>query len=192
MSESLLRTVPRDAPNRCQAIGKTGNQCGYGAMEGQSNCILHGNIRLQERKAARNYMLETYARRVDLFTTNPSFKSLREEIGILRLTLESTINLCDDTEDLVLNSAKISQLVRDIHTTLLSSQRLEERLNILIDKETLMALSDKIIHVIATHVTEPEKLQAISEGISQALDEVDSPQPLQTDKEIKALPGAKI
>lgn len=173
MSESLLLTVLPDAPDRCQAIGKTGNQCMYQAMEGSDKCRLHGNENVLVRRKARNYMLQRYGQRVDILTQNPNFKSLREEIALLRVCMEEIVNSCTDADDIILNSSKISQLVRDIQITMLSAQKLEERLKILIDKETLMILSDKIITVITQNVTDPDQLARIAKGIAEAIQTIE-------------------
>lgn len=144
-------------PNRCQAIAGDGDQCMNLALPGASNCAVHGGnamIQSAEKQSHRNYNLTKYKARVDRFVDNPGIKSLREEIGIVRLILEETLNRCQDDQDLMLYSSKVSQLVREINTLVNSAHKLESSMGQLLDKMAVIQLSEEIVTVISDQLQE--------------------------------------
>src|SRR3989304_338034 len=84
-----------DPALQCKQVAM-GRQCPYLAEEGKDNCPRHiGCSRAAEDKAkVRNYNLTKWKARVEEFAENEHAKSLREEIGIMRLMMETIINRC--------------------------------------------------------------------------------------------------
>src|SRR2546421_361414 len=76
--------------------------------------------------------------RLDEFADNDKIKSLREEIGVLRILLEETMSRCHDTNELLLYSNKISELVIKIEKVVASCHRLENATGMLLDKSAAL------------------------------------------------------
>ena len=137
MIEAKLIRVAPDAINRCQASGLNG-QCPFASEEGQEYCPRHSSKKTkfdQDKRAVRNYRLGQYQARVDEFADNDKIKSLREEIGILRMTLEQIVGSCKSNTELIIYSGRISDIVVRIEKLVSSCHRLEVASGELLDKQ---------------------------------------------------------
>lgn len=166
---SVYKRVEPDDPTCCQGLNKFG-PCNLQAIEGQKYCRMHFGIghKLAEEKASRNYLLNRYQHRVNNFADNDQIKSLREEIGILRMLLEQTINKCQNDTELLLYSNKISDLVVKIEKLVASCHKLELATGSLLDRSTVLMLGDVIIQIIG-EVCPPDKIQSVSERIMHSI-----------------------
>ncbi len=103
-------------PEQCEAVYAHG-QCMHKRVAPSKYCEMHGANRAaeaDEQKRIKMYKLAVYQNRVDEFKDHSKVKSLRDEIGILRMTLETVINRCKDNTDLMIASNKISDLIMKI------------------------------------------------------------------------------
>lgn len=167
-----MQRVEDDDPLRCQGITKLG-QCNIRAIEGSRFCPMHagfGNKNAQ-RENVRNFRLSMWQSRMEEFADNDKVKSLREEIGILRILLEQTINKCNSETDLLLQTNRISDLVLKIEKVVLSCHRLEERTGLLIDKNAILQLAGVMIEIISKHVIDEDTLKVVGEEIIDAIAE---------------------
>jgi hypothetical protein len=166
MIENQFERCEPDDPNRCQSNDRTG-QCRYRRQEPHQYCPRHlasqrTNI---EREKVRNYQLTKFKARVNEFADNNQIKSLREEIGILRMTLEEVLNACQNTHQLMLQSNVIQSLVLNIERLVNSCHKLEESTNFLLDRTSIITLSSRMINLISLHVSDPEILEKISDDL---------------------------
>ncbi len=118
---------------------------------------MHGGNRAGDIETTRNknlYRLAIFQTRVDDFAHNPKVKGLREDIGILRMLLEFTMNKCKDESDLIMFSPKISELVMKIEKVVTSAHRLENNMGELLDKMAAMQLGEEIVQLISTGITD--------------------------------------
>ncbi len=141
-------------------------QCNNAQVKGSQFCLLHdgwhANVARKE-EGLRNYRLTKFKARVDEFADNGAVKSLREEIGIVRLQLETIINQCSDETDLLMHSDRISKLVNQIQ---------------LLDKTQLFIICESIVQIIGAHVTDPDALEIISTSIIDTMTKVTVISPL--------------
>jgi hypothetical protein len=174
---NIYERVEADDPRCCQGLGPQG-PCNIKAVEGQRFCRMHFGIgnKHAEKQAARNYRLHAYQHRVNEFADNDQVKSLREEIGVLRMLLEETINKCKNDTELLLYSNKIADLVIKIEKLVASCHKLEQSTGMLLDRGTVMMLGDVIIQIIG-EVCPPDKIQGVSERIIQSITDINSLQP---------------
>ena len=163
-----------DAPNRCQAVTDTKGQCWNQSVEGGNMCRLHGGASqqaFQERQGLRNYRLTKFHARIAEFGNSNHIKSLRDEIGILRIIMEERLNLCIEPTDLILQSQPIAELVSKIERVVVSCHKLEGSMKQLVDKTALLSFATQIIDVISSHIDDEAILDSISNGIIQLLAE---------------------
>lgn len=164
--ESKFQRCEEDDPHRCQANVANG-QCPYKAMVNMSYCPMHnaaGNA-IAAKKNVRNYNLGKWQARVNDFADNDKVKSLREEIGIMRMMLETIMDKCTDATELLIQSTRIGDMVIKIEKLVASCQRLEEKTDVLIDKQKAMMIADLVISVVTMHITDPKIIDAISNDI---------------------------
>lgn len=168
-------------PHRCQAVHGQG-QCRNLAVKLDSgygkNCMAHGgNNQVAKEKAAslRNYRLTKWNAKVQRFGNQPEIKSLRDEIGILRLLMEERLNRCNDAQDLILQSAPISDMVMKIEKVVASCHKLEGSMGQLLDKQAILQFAQQVIGIVARELEgEEQKIDAIAEGILGVLGDPDA------------------
>ncbi len=154
-----------DDPNRCQAMNAHG-QCPY-ISEKNGRCMRHNaaNKRHEEKKATLNYRLTKYQTRVSELATSETLKSLREEVGLLRMMIEEIVNSCKNENELNINSQRIASMLMQANTLVLSCHKLEVATGALLDKTAIVNLADQIINIISEFVKDDAVLKMISDKI---------------------------
>lgn len=168
MKEHVWDRCEPDDPKRCQAVRHNAGQCINRAVEGSQYCPVHGGNKAVELAAAQNlrsYRLVKYKARHDQFTTDPGIKSLREEIGILRILVEERMNLCQTDTDLLLHSAPLSDLIMKVEKLVSSCNRLEGQLGVMLDKTQALQFATEVIDIIGRYVENEETLSQIADEI---------------------------
>lgn len=160
---------PED-PNRCQANSSQG-QCLLVRCEGSEYCPVHGGAKKMKalaKQSYRNYQSEIYRQRLNRFAEGDGLKSLRDEIGILRIMTEALLNRCKDDHELIMKSTPLADLVMKIEKLVTSSQKLDVSLGVMMDKAQATQMMAEVIDVIGKHV-DGDKLDAIIEDIQSIL-----------------------
>jgi hypothetical protein len=175
-AQSFIRVEPDD-PTCCQGLNAHG-PCNIQAVPGQKFCKLHFGIgnKIAEQREARNYRINKWQHRINELADNDSLKSLHEEIGVLRLLLEETMNKCHTDTDLMLYSSKISDLVVKIEKLVASCHKLELATGQLVNKANMMFMGDVIIQIIG-EVCPPDKIAGVSERIIRTITEMNHAEP---------------
>jgi hypothetical protein len=175
IDNKFARVDELDDPRRCQAVVRTKGQCLYVACEGSSYCPMHnghfGAKRIEER-TRHAYNLAQYQARVDDFADAPSVKSLRGEIGVTRMLLERIIISCTTDTQLLIYAGAIGNLVDKINKLVVSCDRLEARMGMLLDKAAMTVLAGQFIEIISRYVDDPEALEGISTELIAAITNV--------------------
>ena len=156
-----------DDPERCQGMTPSG-QCMNKQVKGSQYCLAHGGastLKSQQRESIYRFRVEKYQQRVGEISRSPIIKSLREEIGVLRMLLEEKLNNCKNDNELILASGEISELVTKIDKLVNSCNSIELKLGILIDKQTLMGIVDQIVNVLSDQITDTTLLDKIASQI---------------------------
>lgn len=168
---TLKRIDGEDDPERCQANGGYG-QCPYKRLEGATNCIRHGGasqVNANQKKVMSQYHLLRWQGRVDEFANHDRVKTLRDEVGVLRMLLENTVRLCKSHTDVLIFSSKISDLVLKIEKLVTSCHRLEATSGMLLDKSAALSLASQMVDIIGTHIKDSDAINAISRDIAEVI-----------------------
>jgi hypothetical protein len=160
-------------PNRCGAMaGK--NQCPNLSVkldeEGDygTRCLAHGGNKQKqsaEKKSIRNYRLTRWQGLLERHAGSPQIKSLRDEVGLARMLLETRLNQIEDAQGLMLQSHTISDLLNRIERLVVSCQKVESMTGQMLDKQDVAELGSKIIAIIYAHIDDAQILDAISKDI---------------------------
>jgi hypothetical protein len=159
----LERCDPTD-PNRCQGVGSQG-QCPFKAVPGTQMCQRHGankQLESQDTKRLHDYHLQKWQVRIDDFSASERLTSLRGEVGILRMMLEQTLEMCDDQQQLMLYSHRIQDLTMKIDKLVNSLSKIEMKAGNLLDKSQALILASQIVELIGRHITDATTIDAIS------------------------------
>lgn len=171
---TLIEKVPYpEHPDRCQGIKHNQGQCINRAAAYSSFCLCHGGNRgaeAHEKKALSNYRLTKWQARLEDKTSQSEIKSLRDEIGILRVLMEETLNKCLTDMDLILQSSKIADLAMKIEKLVASCHKLEGSMGKLMDKSAILQFAAEIVEIIGRELEGDEtKISAIGEQIFAAV-----------------------
>lgn len=172
-SEKPLRVPYPDHPDRCASVAAGGDQCPFYRWGSQDSkaCKMHGGqhaAKKAAKKAMSMYNLALYQDEIERFGNHDSIFSLRDEIGILRMTLQGVVKGFKGDADLLMNTGRISQLVGQIHKVVVDAKKLESQLGELMDKAAIHRLCDSIIAIVTEHVS-AEKLPVIADAIAAAI-----------------------
>ena len=119
--------------------------------------------RSQRLKSLRLYRLGQWQARSDELLEHPNIKTLREEIGILRILLEERFAQCgNDKFQLLLQAGPISDLILKIEKVVSSCHKLEASMGEHIEKSQLLVFAAEVVSIIGEIVTDQEALDAIS------------------------------
>lgn len=181
--EQKLTRVEPDDPSRCQAVHK-GYQCPFRAVgtknletnewEGPKYCARHSGKTQSTQAAAeetRLYRLAQWQARLEQFADHPKVKSLREEIGVLRVVLEGKLESAKDQHSLLLMSGQIIELVRQIDKTVVSCHKIEKELGYVMDRPQAERFIQNILATLTMYVKDEMVLQLISDDIMEHLNE---------------------
>ncbi len=160
-----------DDPDRCQTVLKN-QQCMFKAVPGTTHCPRHGGTKpaiALEKKNFRNLQLTQWGARVKEFGDNPEVKSLRDEIGLLRLILENLVNKCKDTDELIFYNQKITDLILKVEKLVSSAHKLEMSMGMMLDKTSVVKIGTSIAEIISEYVEDPDDLEIISNRIIEII-----------------------
>lgn len=146
-----------DAELRCPVAKSNGEQCTHQIVPGTTRCPLHGaNTQLAsaEKKSLDMYRFAKYQQRVDELKEHNEVKSLRSEIGVLRMLLEEKMNRANTDAELVLMAGPLSDLIMKIEKLVSSCQRLENNLGNLLDKQQMKNIATQLLNVLTEKVNE--------------------------------------
>lgn len=171
MAEGLVPIEFEGDPERCQNNNGT-VQCRYKAIPGKNVCRIHvaSSARVEEVQSTRNYRIAKYQMRLEEFADNPQMKSLREEIGLLRIVLEEVWNSCNgDSNKVIASSNKIADLVTRVEKLVKSCHHLEKSTGALLDKAAAQQMMGRVLSIITEHIEDTEIIGKIADEIVKAI-----------------------
>lgn len=177
MDSKLPKVMFEGDPRRCQATIRDG-QCPHTVIEGTTHCERHtsGNNR-QSRDPLANYQFsKQFHGKIKDFAECEDIKSLRGEIGVLRLMLQSVINNCNNEDELTLQADRITRLVGEINKCVVNCQKLEESTGQLLDKTVVVNIGAMIVGVIDKYVPDKALLDVIGQEIYANIDAASRPE----------------
>lgn len=170
MAENLVPIEYEADPERCPSVTSLG-QCRFKVLPGRKTCSIHvgSSSLVSSGESKRNYRIAKWQARMEEFADNPQLKSLREEIGLLRILLEEVINSCTDKDKLIINSNKIADLVTRIEKLVKSCHSLEKSTGTLLDKAAASQLMGRVLTIITNYIEDKEIIGRIADEIVKAI-----------------------
>jgi len=163
-----------DDPRRCQGVIRNQGQCHYIRLEGSEYCQLHGGNKGQERakrESLSNYRLAKWQVQLNEQLESPHIKSLRDEVGILRMIMQETLDRCATNFDLITSSQKIADLATRITVVVEKCHKLEGSMGQLLDKKTILNMATQFINIIAEEDLPEDVLDRIAGKIMETVAE---------------------
>lgn len=155
-------------PERCQGIiGNDAGQCRYRQIADSEFCDLHSGHRNETKKNKIEYTLAGYTERTKTQTGRTAVINLRDEIAILRMSLEERLNSCNNQIDVLAATPMILETIRTINTAVTSCHKLEISLGEVLGRDRLLAFADKVINLLVEADLEPEQVSHISDKLME-------------------------
>lgn len=137
-------------PRRCQANDNNG-QCHIVSCEGSQYCSRHGGaivIHQQAKAENRMYRLGKWRAAVSRFQDHDQLKSLREEIGIMRMMIDERMAGCQDAQELLMVSGPLGDMVSRVEKLVLSCNKIETHLSGILDKTQALQLGQEMVEIL--------------------------------------------
>ena len=174
MDEHKFVRVKDDDPDRCQASTTQGG-CRLKAVPNGKYCLVHGGAaeqKNQERKNLKNYRLAKFKVRAIELGNSSQLTSLTDEVAILRILIEETVNSCEDPGDLLLRAGPLADLLMKAEKLVSSCHRLDSRLGNLLSKDRVMQFAQLVVEIISNEIDDSNTLDIISANILKALGDI--------------------
>lgn len=158
-------TDPAD-PRRCKHSFPH-EQCWNESEEGSANCSAHGGRSTADQDSKRQYLLAQVEdrRRLAEFAQHDHIKSLRDEIGLVRLLIEKRFNLIRTESDLLQGTASLNAMFLTLERLVKSCHNLEQSLGELLSKDSVVRLGQAICEIVI------DELQGV-EGHEEIIDRI--------------------
>lgn len=159
----------------CEFVLKNGQRCKNKKEDECERCAMHGANALKqsaEKKRLNMYKLAKYQGRVDELAEHDKVKSLRNEIGILRMLFEEKYNAAaaGGEHSLILCSGPLTDMLMKIEKLVSSCQRLENSLDNMLDKQQVKNIATRLMQSLSECVNEldlsPEVASALLEKVA--------------------------
>lgn len=171
-----------DDPNRCQGVGTNG-QCPFKAVGtrvdgaspwvGSAYCPRHGanaQEQIKVKESHRIYLSALWKDRIGAQADNPKVKSLREEMGILRMMVNEKLDSMQDRTQLLLHCGQVTEMVREIGKLAKTAHHIEKDMGQLLDKTQAEAWVQELLGIIGQFVDDGDVLVALSEEMVSSLE----------------------
>jgi hypothetical protein len=169
-NDAEIKKVSRpDHPDRCQstlAQGRSG-QCMNVAEPGSDFCKVHGGTNKSSEQGLYNLRLTQarWQRDISQQANSTGIKSLRDEIGVLRVILQEKLNAIGTPNDLITQCGPLGALIMQIEKLVTSCHKTESSMGMLVDKSVLLQFAGEVVSIIAA------ELEAVPDN-SQIIDKI--------------------
>lgn len=169
-----------DDPERCQSLGGQG-QCPFKGVlleDGTrgKHCPRHNpNFAAQKKQqteAKGLYFAAMWKDQIKDQATHVNVKSLREEIGVLRIMVDSNLKRCSDENELMMRGSTISELITKIQVLVLSCHKVEKDLGVLLDKNQAVRLATEMVEIVSRYVDDADIMDALKDDLLNAVDKI--------------------
>lgn len=115
------------------------------------------------------YQLGRYQQRVQELKDDSEIRSLKNEIGILRMLIEDRFKRITDDVQLQIHSSAIADMLMKVEKLVSSCVRIEKSLGELLDKGQIVQFGQEVVEIISEYVS-PEKLEEVASRIVEAME----------------------
>lgn len=159
-----------DLIDRCKK-DLSGGQCEARAMQGSDYCQAHGSEVTLAHNNTRIYRLDKarYAQRLAELKDHNQLKSLREEIGLIRILMEERFNMIKTETDLLASCSTINHLALTLERLIKTTHQMEQNLGSLLNKQSIIILGQNIVTILVDELKGVENFEEIIDRTSDRL-----------------------
>ena len=152
--------------DKCEHTGTRG-QCADDAVEGSRFCAKHAD----ESDRIKGYRLSSpeLRERFEHHSRSDLFKSLRQEIDLLRAMIEDRVSQADSPAERIAAFNAVRPALVDVVKCVETLSKLERQNNIVLGKEALSWLSKEIINILIGELEQVEGYERIVDRVAQRI-----------------------
>lgn len=166
--------VRKDGRRRCIAHPKDlqGDRCRHYAVQGHTTCAAHGGTSPKSISQDSRYntaltqgtLAEAYRRHLN----NDDFKSVRDELALVRAFTEAAMAKLDGTNLKDLSPAAtgiVLAMITEVRELVEASSRIDQKLSISLTVTDMYGIVGQIFDIVRQFVSDPTVLSKIGEGL---------------------------
>ena len=154
-----------DDPNRCHGV-RGGDVCMNKAVNGSEYCEYHGD---NKKSNISQYRLSKFQARLEEKAGQSNIKSLRDEIAILRITLEERLNSMQSPLEILTHTHTIGDMCLKIEKLVTSCHKLEKSMNNFMDETQATQFGLELVQIITRHVDDTKAIENIVNELSELI-----------------------
>lgn len=159
-------------PQRCQNVnGKC--QCSFKAVEGSKYCDTHSKRHKPHEARLRHYLLSDpkLQASLDRHAAVEEVRSLREEIHLARMMVETRLNLIEDDDrgDMLAAFSNVNTYLQTIEKLVSSCHRMEVSLGNLLSKASIFSLGQEIVSILVDELQHIDGYEELIDRISEKI-----------------------
>ena len=166
-----MKCDPAD-PQRCQSVLAEG-QCPHLSIEGSDFCAVHAKVSKADvhKQRVQHYLLSNpeLQTRLNRQASVEEVRSLREEIHLARVMVETRLDLIEDGDrgGMLAAFSNVNTYLQTIEKLVSSCHRMEVSLGTLLSKASIFALGQEIVSILADELQGIEGYEEIVDRISE-------------------------
>ena len=156
--------------NQCGYLRPGQGQCPMESVEGGDRCPKHGGgaqLASQKKSRVRAYHLNQWRTSIADNSNDPEIKNLRDEVGILRMTLNAVLNRCKDNHDLLMMSGQVQSLVNSLQVLMKTVHTIDKDEQSYITEEQLAAWMSQVFDILTEEIQDEELIGNIVMKLSE-------------------------
>lgn len=154
---------------RCHKVLNNGKQCKYHAVNGSRFCAHHGGTIGLKAKERRAIYKTKWAAQVLEHANHPEILNLTEEIGIIRLTLETLLNTCDSGLELIAQMPQIQRTVNQVQSLVSTCDKIQRANSTLLSETQLVEIALKLGEQIAACISDEDTITQVRAIIAEVV-----------------------
>ena len=163
-----MKCDPAD-PRRCQAVKDSG-QCQELSVEGYKFCERHSK-KTDRKERLRHYLLSNpeLQTRLNRQAAVEEVRSLREEIHLARMMVETRLELIEENDkgDMLAAFSNVNTYLQTIEKLVSSCHRMEVSLGTLLSKASIFSLGQEIVNIVIDEIQHLDGYEIIVDKISE-------------------------
>jgi hypothetical protein len=157
-------------PQRCQSVTSIG-QCDRVSSEGSDHCEVHCKHKIERKQRLQHYWLSNPELQDNLnrHAAVEEVRSLREEIHLARMMVETRLNLVEDGDrgDMLAAFSNVNTYLQTIEKLVSSCHRMEVALGNLLSKASIFVLGQEIVNILIDELQHVDGYEEIVDRISE-------------------------
>lgn len=143
----------------CDATLPSGNKCSYLPIEGSIYCQYHGGRRRADLATAKRESIYDWTQTKYLQSIEQGIHrssrstSLKEELGMVRILLQTLIETFEDKNAAFLKSGEILALVSKIESIAKTTHTIDKELGELVSRDEAKEIGSKMLQVLVDNLT---------------------------------------